>query len=343
MKDQILETISKLAEDAKASLSNLTSPQEVKDLKVKYLGKKGKVTELLKKLGALDKNDRPIIGKEINNLKTFLEANIAELLAKLEDKAQSEEIKKEFVDISLPPRLAKPGKFHPITETMNLLIDVFTSMGFSVYDGPEVESDYNNFEALNMPKDHPARDMQDTFYIDEDRVLRTHTSPVQVRVMQNKKPPIFMIAPGVVYRRDTPDLTHSPIFHQVEGLMVDKRITFGDLKGVLTEFVHRVFGKDTSVRFRPSFFPFTEPSAEMEIQCVMCKGNGCRVCKDSGWLEILGCGMVDPAVFESVDYDPKEVTGFAFGMGVDRIAMLKYNINDIRLFYENNVKFLDQF
>lgn len=343
MKDSLLNKISAVESEVKSGIGSLKRPDDVRAFKVHYLGKKGKITDLLKQLGSLSKEDRPVAGQKINELKTFVESQCDDLMATLE-KAESEaRIKKEAVDISLPPRLSPLGKFHPITKTLNELIRVFTGMGFSVYEGPDVETDWYNFEALNVPKDHPARDMQDTFYIDKERLLRTHTSPVQIRVMEKMKPPVFMIGPGAAYRRDTPDLTHSPIFSQVEGLMVDKRITFGDLKGVLTEFVHKVFGENTVVRFRPSFFPFTEPSAEMEIQCVMCKGKGCRVCKESGWLEILGCGMVDPAVFESVGYNPKELTGFAFGMGVERIAMLKYNIHDIRLFYENNLKFLDQF
>lgn len=343
MKEQLLSQISLMKEEVESKLTGLSNPADVKSFKVQYLGKKGLVTELLKQLGSLSSEDRPVVGKEINQLKVYVDTNCSELLAKLEDEAVSEKMETEKVDISLPPRSLPAGKIHPITKVMNELIDVFTSMGFSVFEGPEVEIDYYNFEALNFLKDHPARDMQDTFFIEGNRLLRTHTSPVQVRVMEKKKPPVFMISPGVVYRRDTPDLTHSPVFHQVEGLMVDQRITFGDLKGVLTEFVHNVFGEKTNVRFRPSFFPFTEPSAELEIECVMCRGTGCRVCKNTGWIEILGCGMVDPAVFESVGYNPQEVTGFAFGMGVERIAMLKYNIDDIRLFYENNIRFLDQF
>lgn len=343
MKDQLLNQIDSLKGEIEKGFSALTTPGQVTVFKVRYLGRKGKITELLKKLGTLSAEDRPVVGKRINELKVYVEEKCGEYLTRLEKEAEAFQIKKELVDITLPPRLIPAGKMHPITKTMNELIDVFTGMGFSVYEGPEIETDFYNFEALNTPRDHPARDMQATFYIDDERVLRTHTSPVQIRVMEKNRPPIFMIGPGAVYRRDTPDLTHSPMFSQVEGLMVDKRITFGDLKGVLTEFVHKVFGEATNVRFRPSFFPFTEPSAELEIQCVMCKGAGCRVCKESGWLEILGCGMVDPNVFEAVRYDPSEVTGFAFGMGVERIAMLKYNINDIRLFYENNVRFLEQF
>lgn len=343
MKDQILKQINSLKTKINEELLTLKTTEDVSNFRIKYLGKKGEITSLLKSLGSLDKDARPEVGKEINNLKSYIEVNISELKDKLETVFSANQLSSEFVDITMPPRKLSVGTLHPITQTMYELIEVFTDMGFSVYEGPEVETDHYNFEALNVPKDHPARDMQDTFYIDDERLLRTHTSPVQIRVMEKKKPPIFMIGPGIVYRRDTPDLTHSPIFHQLEGLMVDTSITFGDLKGVLTEFIHKIFNKETKVRFRPSFFPFTEPSAEMEIQCVLCKGSGCRVCKDSGWLEILGCGMVDPAVFKSVGYDSSTYSGFAFGLGVDRIAMLKYNIDDIRLFYENDVRFLNQF
>ena len=343
MKEELIRQIDSIENEVRERVAGVSTLDEAKALKIAYLGKKGAVTDLLKEMGRLSKEDRPFFGKRINECKTFVDAECSSLIRRLEGEATQKTIEAEAVDISLPPRAVCPGRIHPITKTFNELITVFTGMGFSVYEGPEVETDFYNFEALNHPKDHPARDLQDTFYLDEDRLLRTHTSPVQIRVMESKKPPIFMIGPGAVYRRDTPDLTHSPKFHQVEGLMVDKRITFGDLKGVMNEFIHRVFGAATATRFRPSFFPFTEPSAEMDIQCVACKGNGCRICKDTGWLEILGCGMVDPNVFESVGYDPNEVTGFAFGMGVERIAMLKYNINDIRLFYENNVKFLEQF
>ncbi|MEK7713770.1 MAG: phenylalanine--tRNA ligase subunit alpha, partial [Deltaproteobacteria bacterium] len=234
------------------------------------------------------------------------------------------------------------GKRHPLSIVMDEVVGIFTRIGFSVADGPEIETDYYNFEALNIPRDHPARDMQDTFYISEDIVLRTHTSPVQIRTMERQAPPIRIIAPGSVYRCDS-DVTHSPMFHQVEGLIVDKGISFGDLKGILKTFVGEMFGEDVSLRFRPSFFPFTEPSAEVDIQCVLCRGDGCRVCSGTGWLEIMGCGMVDPAVFNFVKYDPEIYTGFAFGMGIERIAMLKYKINDIRLFFENDVRFLNQF
>lgn len=343
MKDKLLQEISRLEAEAKTELRQISELQALKALKVEFLGKKGRVTGLLKQLGSLSTEERPLVGKQINLLKSYLETECDSRLASLENESLLKNIQEESIDVTLPPRMVPFGSIHPITKTLNELIDVFTGMGFSVYEGPEVEADYYNFEALNYPKDHPARDMQDTLYIDEERLLRTHTSPVQIRVMEKIKPPVFMIAPGVVFRRDTLDLTHSPEFRQVEGLMVDKRITFGDLKGVMNEFVHKVFGASVKTRFRPSFFPFTEPSAEMEIGCVMCKGKGCRVCKDTGWLEILGCGMVDPAVLEGVGLDPNEVCGFAFGMGVERIAMLKYNISDIRLFYENNLKFLKQF
>ncbi|MBI3599955.1 MAG: phenylalanine--tRNA ligase subunit alpha, partial [Nitrospinae bacterium] len=253
-----------------------------------------------------------------------------------------ESLKKGFFDITLPGRLPDIGSIHPLTKVLNEVVDIFIGMGFTIEEGPEIELDYYNFEALNIPKDHPARDMQDTFYITDDVILRTHTSPVQVRTMERRPPPLKIIAPGKVYRCDA-DITHSPMFHQVEGFMVDKDITFGDLKGMLELFVHQFFGKDIALRFRPSFFPFTEPSAEVDIQCVICKGSGCRVCKGTGWLEILGSGMIDPAVFSYVKYDPEEWTGFAFGMGIERIAMLKYGVDDIRLFFENDLRFLKQF
>lgn len=343
MKQKLLEQISGIESEVKAASSGPLRLEDAKNLKIEYLGKKGKITEILKQFGTLSPEDRPLIGKRINELKTFVETRIDELIAALEKEASTAKMRASAIDITLPPRYQGPGRIHVIIKTFYELIDVFTNMGFSVFEGPEIETDFYNFEALNHPPDHPARDSQDTFYITKDLLLRTHTSPVQIRVMQKNKPPIFMIGPGAVYRRDTPDLTHSPKFHQVEGLMVDKRITFGDLKGVLTEFIHKVFGASTNVRFRPSFFPFTEPSAELDIQCVFCGGAGCPVCKHSGWLEILGCGMVDPNVFEAINYDPDEVSGFAFGMGVERIAMLKYNINDIRFFYENDIRFLKQF
>ena len=257
-------------------------------------------------------------------------------------KKRDEALLRERIDITLPGRAIRTGRLHPIIQVSNQICDIFAGLGFSVVEGPEIELDYYNFEALNIPKDHPARDMQDTFYIEENIVLRTHTSPVQIRTMEKQKPPVRILSPGRVYRPDS-DISHTPMFHQIEGLLVDKGITFGDLKGVLTFFVRKIFGEDTAIRFRPSFFPFTEPSAEVDIQCVMCRGTGCRVCGQSGWLEILGSGMVDPEVFKNVGYDPEEISGFAFGLGLERIAMLKYGVSDIRLFFENDWRFLEQF
>jgi phenylalanyl-tRNA synthetase alpha chain len=286
--------------------------------------------------------ERPEMGRLINEAKRFIEDLFDKRFEETKEEKTNLVLLKERVDITLPGRGIRLGGKHPITQLMEEIISIFERMGFEVAEGPEVELDYYNFEALNMPKDHPARDMQDTFYISDEIVLRTHTSPVQIRVMEKQKPPVKVIAPGKVYRCDS-NVSHTPMFHQVEGLLVDEHITFGDLKGVLTEFVRLVFGANLGVRFRPSFFPFTEPSAEVDIECVICGGKGCRVCKYSGWLEILGCGMVDPEVFKSVGYDPERYTGFAFGMGVERITMLKFGINDIRLFFENDIRFLRQF
>jgi phenylalanyl-tRNA synthetase alpha chain len=260
----------------------------------------------------------------------------------LKQQHMAERLKRERIDVTLPGRHQKIGTKHPVTLITEELVDIFSYLGFSVAEGPEIEEDFYNFEALNLPKDHPARDMQDTFYISDNEVLRTHTSPVQIRSMLKHQPPLRIIAPGTVYRRDS-DITHSPMFHQIEGFMVDEHITFGDLKGILTTFITECFGKNVGVRFRPSFFPFTEPSAEVDIQCVICGGSGCRVCKNSGWLEILGSGMIDPEVFASVNYSSEKYSGFAFGMGLERIAMLKYGVNDLRLFFENDVRFLRQF
>jgi phenylalanyl-tRNA synthetase alpha chain len=282
------------------------------------------------------------MGKRANQVKAVLETRIEETLIRIQEEERREALNKEWIDITLPGRRVPLGKSHPITQTLNEIIEIFSRLGFDAVEGPEVELDYYNFEALNIPKGHPARDMQATFFISDEVVLRTHTSPVEVRTMERQSPPVRIISPGAVYRRDF-DPTHSPMFHQVEGLLVDRGITFADLKGVLTIFVHQMFGKETKLRFRPSFFPFTEPSAEVDIQCVMCGGKGCGVCSNTGWLEILGSGMTDPAVFGFVNYDPEEVTGFAFGMGVERIAMLKYGINDIRLFFTNDLRFLRQF
>mgnify|MGYP000085349685 CR=1 FL=1 len=323
-------------------LSAVNNLSDLSNLRVKYLGRKGIITDRLKSLSALPHEERPLQGKKINEIKQFIETELDLQESRLKQEELKKQLLSESLDITLNGKFIPFGKEHPINKVLSEVTDIFVKMGFSVEEGPEVELDYYNFEALNIPKDHPARDMQDTFYISDDIVLRTHTSPVQVRVMEKRKPPVRFIAPGKVYRCDA-DITHTPMFHQVEGFMVDRGITFSNLKGVLEAFLHRMFGADTPVRFRPSFFPFTEPSAEVDIGCILCGGAGCRVCKGSGWLEILGAGMVNPKVFEHVGYDPEEYSGFAFGMGVERIAMLKYSIDDIRMFYENDIRFLRQF
>ncbi|MDI6801798.1 MAG: phenylalanine--tRNA ligase subunit alpha [Thermodesulfovibrionales bacterium] len=315
---------------------------DLSNLKIKYLGKKGIITAQLKKLSSIPPADRALFGKKINDIKQFMETEIDVLESRLKGEELKRQLLSDSIDVTLSGKFVSFGREHPINKTLSEITDIFVRMGFSVEEGPEIELDYYNFEALNIPKDHPARDMQDTFYVSPDIVLRTHTSPVQVRVMEKRKPPVRFIAPGKVYRCDA-DVTHTPMFHQIEGLMVDKGINFSNLKGVLVTFLHHMFGPDTPVRFRPSFFPFTEPSAEIDIGCIICNSSGCRVCKNSGWLEILGAGMVNPRVFEHVGYDPEEYSGFAFGMGIERIAMLKYSIDDIRLFYENDIRFLRQF
>jgi phenylalanyl-tRNA synthetase alpha chain len=323
-------------------LNSVTGTADLSQLRVNYLGKKGSITAALKALSSASPEERPLLGKKINDVKQFIEAELGAKEAVLKREALEKELTAGSFDITLPGKYTPFGKRHPINKVLFEVVDIFVRMGFSVEEGPEVELDYYNFEALNFPKEHPARDMQDTFFVSDDIVLRTHTSPVQIRVMEKRKPPVRFIAPGKVYRCDA-DITHTPMFHQVEGLMVDKDITFSNLKGILEAFLHQMFGPDTPVRFRPSFFPFTEPSAEVDIGCILCGGSGCRICKTSGWLEILGAGMVNPAVFEYVGYDPAVYSGFAFGMGIERIAMLKYSIDDIRLFYENDTRFLEQF
>ena len=338
----MIESLGHIREEVLASLSKVHTEKEITEIRVKTLGRKGSLTQLLKQLGALPEAERKEIGKRANEIKEALESQIEEALRQLKEREKKEALEKEKVDITLPGRRIPMGKRHPITQTLDEIVQIFSHLGFEVVEGPEVELDYYNFEALNIPKGHPAREMQATFFISEDVVLRTHTSPVQVRTMEKRRPPIRVICPGAVYRCDS-DPTHSPMFHQVEGLLVDKGITFADLKGVLTVFVHEMFGEDTRLRFRPSFFPFTEPSAEVDIECFICGGKGCGVCSNTGWLEILGSGMVDPAVYQFVNYDPEEVTGFAFGMGIERIAMLKFGINDIRLFFNNDLRFLRQF
>ncbi|GLI53192.1 phenylalanine--tRNA ligase subunit alpha [Thermodesulfovibrio yellowstonii] len=322
-------------------INDISSIQELVNLKAKYIGKKGIITEKIKNLGRLTPEERRSQGKILNELKGFIEETIKNKEEELKQKEISEILKKEFIDITLPGKDFYFGGSHPVNKTLLEIIDIFRELGFTVEEGPEVELDYYNFEALNIPKDHPARDMQDTFYVSEDVVLRTHTSPVQVRVMENKKPPLRFISPGKVYRCDS-DVSHTPMFHQVEGLMVDEDVSFSHLKGVLVYFLRRLFG-DIPVRFRPSFFPFTEPSTEIDIGCIICGGKGCRVCKGTGWLEVLGAGMVHPNVFKFAGYPEGRYTGFAFGMGVERLTMLKYGIDDIRLFFENDIRFLRQF
>ena len=319
-----------------------SSLSELQQLRVKYLGKKGIVTSKLKTLSTISPELRPAYGKAVNEVKVYIEAEIERIESLLKKEEHKKRILSEAIDITLPGKFTPFGREHPVNKILSEITGIFVSMGFDVEEGPEVELDYYNFEALNMPKDHPARDMQDTFYISDDIVLRTHTSPVQVRVMEKRKPPLKIIAPGKVYRCDA-DISHTPMFHQVEGFMVDTDIAFSDLKGVLELFIHSIFPVATPIRFRPSFFPFTEPSAEIDIGCIFCSGKGCRVCKNAGWIEILGAGMIHPRVFEMVGYDADIYSGFAFGMGVERIAMLKYSIDDIRLFFENDMRFLRQF
>lgn len=313
-------------------------PEALGEIRVKYMGRKGLITALYRQLGQLTPEERPEAGRAINALRDEFETRFNEAKARL-----GEEKKKEWIDLTLPGRTVPVGRKHPLTQVLDEIKNIFFGLGFSVADGPEVETDYYNFEALNIPKLHPSRNMQDTLYISEEIVLRTHTSPVQIRVMESTQPPVRIIAPGRVYRRDTPDASHSPFFHQVEGLCVDKGISFGDLKAVISTCAHHLFGEDIKVRFRPSFFPFTEPSMEYDFNCIICRGKGCKVCKQTGWVEISGAGMVDPNVFQAVGYDPEVYTGYAFGMGVDRIAMMKYRIDDIRLFFENDMRFLSQF
>jgi len=331
--------IEQIQEQALKELEVAADVESIKDLSIRYLGRKGKVTQFLRSIADLPQEQKPEAGKKANETKRLLDAKFKKALKQLETASLESE---GCIDVSLPGRVVRQGSLHPITQIAQQICDIFIKLGFDIAEGPEVETDYYNFEALNIPKNHPARDMQDTFYISKNIVLRTHTSPTQPRIMEQQKPPVRIIAPGKVYRCDS-DLTHTPMFHQVEGLLVDKGISFGDLKGVLTTFVHQMFDAGTSLRFRPSFFPFTEPSAEVDIRCVICRGAGCRVCSHTGWLEVLGSGMVHPAVFENVGYDTTRYSGFAFGMGVERIAMLKYRIDDIRKYFENDLRFLRQF
>ena len=317
--------------------------QELETLRVKYLGKKGEVTAILKKMGGLSAEERPVIGQLANEVRTMIEDEITKRAAELKEAALQERLKNETLDVTLPGRQRPLGASHPLSIVLDEIKEIFVGMGFDIVDGPEVETDYYNFEALNISKNHPARDTQDTFYINENILLRTQTSPVQVRVMEKQKPPIRIISPGRVYRSDAVDATHSPLFHQIEGLVVAEGITFADLKGTLETFVKRLYGEDSVVRFRPHHFPFTEPSAEVDVQCFNCHGEGCRLCKGEGWIEILGCGMVHPKVLQNCGIDPEKYSGFALGMGLERVVMRRYNIDDLRLFYENDVRFLKQF
>ncbi len=333
------KSILQIRDEAVAAIEAASDSDTLTDVSVTYLGRKGPISQFLRNISQLPPQERPQAGQAANAVKKELAQLIDQAKA---DLAGSADIATEAVDISAPGRPIAMGTLHPITLVMREICDIFVRMGFAIAEGPEIESDYYNFEALNFPKEHPARDMQDTFFVSSEIVLRTHTSPLQVRVMEKQDPPVRVIAPGRVFRCDS-DITHTPMFHQVEGLMVDKAVSFGDLKGILETFVHQMFDDQTDLRFRPSFFPFTEPSAEVDIRCVMCRGAGCRICSKTGWLEILGSGMVHPAVLENVNYDTDRYTGFAFGMGVERIAMLKYGIDDLRRFFENDIRFTTQF
>lgn len=337
-----MENLQSLLQQALAAVEQSDSAQSLDQVRVQYLGKKGEITGQLKTLGKLEPNQRKAAGAEINKVKEQVQGAIKAKQTALESAALQAQLASESIDVTLPGRNATAGGLHPVSRTMQRIESFFANMGFDVVEGPEIEDDFHNFEALNIPGHHPARAMHDTFYFDATTLLRTHTSPVQIRTMETQDAPYRIICPGRVYRCDS-DLTHTPMFHQVEGLLVDTDITFADLKGILAEFLRDYFEKDLDVRFRPSYFPFTEPSAEMDIQCVMCDGHGCRVCSHTGWLEILGCGMVHPKVFEHVNVDSEKYTGFAFGMGVERLTMLRYGVNDLRLFFENDLKFLSQF
>ncbi|MDK2824146.1 MAG: phenylalanyl-tRNA synthetase alpha chain [Clostridia bacterium] len=336
--------LEKIKSEVKEALNKVKSLEEVNELKVKYLGKKGELTQVLRGMGQLVPEERPIIGQLANEIRDELNKVLDEQVKKIKKIEQEQKLNLETIDVTLPGKQFLKGTKHPLSLVIEEAKQIFMGLGFQIAEGPEIETDYYNFEALNLPKDHPARDMQDTFYITSDVVLRTHTSPVQVRSMESLTPevPVKIICPGKVYRKDD-DATHSPMFHQIEGLVIDMGIRMSDLKGVLLAFVQQMFGPDRKIRFRPSYFPFTEPSAEVDVSCGICKGDGCKACSYTGWLEILGSGMVHPNVLKYGGYDPTKVKGFAFGMGVERIAMLKYNINDMRLFFENDIRFLRQF
>jgi phenylalanyl-tRNA synthetase alpha chain len=335
----MLEQIHQIKKEFETDISSIEDKTGLEEIRIKYLGRKGKVSNAFQLLSDVPKEQKPEFGQYLNQLKKFIEEKYDTICKKFEVEGEL----KSIIDLTLTGRKPFIGRKHPLVQMADEIKSVFMRLGFVIEDGPEIETDYYNFEALNIPDNHPARDMQDTLYITNDIVLRTHTSPVQIRVMEKSKPPIRIIAPGRVYRRDTPDASHSPLFHQVEGLVVDEHITFADLKGVIEAFAHQMFGRDIKVRFRPSFFPFTEPSAEYDFNCIFCRGKGCRVCKNTGWVEISGAGMVHPNVFKAVRYNSEKYTGYAFGMGIDRIAMLKFGINDIRTFFENDLRFINQF
>ena len=335
------EKLNQIREEALAALAEENA--DIEQIRIKYLGKKGELTGVLRGMGALSNEERPIIGQIANEVRAEIEAALTSAAQILKEKALEKKLAEEKIDVTMPAASLKMGHIHPLTKIQRTIEEIFIGMGFSIAEGPEVEFDYYNFQALNIPENHPARDTQDTFYITENILLRSQTSPVQVRTMEKQKPPIRIISPGRVYRSDAVDATHSPLFHQVEGLVVDKGITMGDLKGMLETFAKRFFGSDTRLRFRPHHFPFTEPSAEVDVSCFVCGGKGCRLCKNEGWIEILGAGMVHPFVLSNCGIDPNEYSGFAFGMGIERIAMKQYGIDDMRLLYENDVRFLEQF
>ncbi len=337
------ETLNQIKSAAEEAISSASSLEAIEELRVKYLGKKGELTAVMKGMGGLSAEERPVIGQLANVVRDFITGAIEEKKEALLSAASEQKILEETIDVTINGKKPLKGNKHPLTQVLDDLKDIFIGMGFSIAEGPEVELDYYNFEALNIPKDHPARDTQDTFYIDDNVVLRTQTSPVQVRVMENQEPPIRIIAPGRVYRSDAVDATHSPVFHQVEGLVIDKGITMADLKGTLETFVHKLYGDETRLRFRPHHFPFTEPSAEVDISCFNCGGKGCNICKGEGWIEILGCGMVHPKVLRNCNIDPDVYSGFAFGIGLERVTQFRYDVKDMRLYYENDVRFLKQF
>ncbi len=332
-----------IAQEARAAVAAARTSAELEQVRVRFLGRQGALTQLLRSLGTLAPEERPLVGAAANEVKRELEALLETRLGEATQGERRTARAGARLDLTLPGRRPPRGAVHPLTRVHDEIVAIFAGLGFSVVEGPEIETDYYNFEALNIPRDHPARDMQDTFYLSESTLLRTHTSPVQIRTMLARKPPVRIIVPGKVFRRDVADQSHSPMFHQVEGLAVDRGITMGDLKGTLELFAREMFGPASRIRFRPSFFPFTEPSAEVDVLCFLCGGVGCRLCKQGGWLEILGSGMVHPRVLRNVGYDPEEVTGWAFGMGIDRIAMLKYGIDDLRLFFDNDLRFVRQF